>query len=66
MLAISSAAHKKKKATAGLKSRLLEIWLPFIQAYRTLCIAPTLEMKAVFHDFRQIENGHLTQEKNHF
>jgi hypothetical protein len=28
-------------------------WVPFVQTYRTLCIAPKLEMKAVFNDLRQ-------------
>ena len=29
-------------------------WLPFVQTYRTLCLVPTPEMKAVFNDFQQL------------
>lgn len=27
----------------------------FVEAYRTLCIAPTPEVRAVFHDLRQLK-----------
>ncbi len=37
-----------------MKSGLSENWLPFLNAYRTLCIVPTPEMKAVFNDLRQL------------
>jgi hypothetical protein len=35
----------------------LQFWLPFIQTYRTLCFAPTPEMKAVFIDVRHLSTA---------
>ena len=36
------------------KGPLLKFWLPFVQTYRTLCITPTPEIKAIFLGVRQI------------
>jgi hypothetical protein len=31
------------------------VWLPIVDAYRTICIAPSLEVKAVFDSIRELE-----------
>jgi hypothetical protein len=30
-------------------------WLPFLNSYRTLCMVPTPEMRAILQDFRYYE-----------
>ena len=46
--------QKKKKAAYLPKNDLFANWLPFVQAYRTLCLVPTFQMKVVFNDLRQL------------
>ena len=43
---------EKTKAAVVVSDSLFEFWLPLIDRYRTLCVTPTPEMKAVFSDIR--------------
>jgi hypothetical protein len=42
----------KKRAVGSIPTALEE--LPFVDSFRTLCLAPTPEMKAVFDDLQQL------------
>jgi len=47
----------KKKGFERLLSSLgfsSEIWLPFVDAYRTICIAPSSEARAEFEAIREL------------
>jgi hypothetical protein len=52
----------EKKAASQLKSGLSEIWLPFVNEYRTVCSVPSPEMKAVF---TQLIEGGVAMPRRH-
>jgi hypothetical protein len=41
----------KKRAASRVKSGLSEIWLPFVNEYRTVCTTPSPEMKVYLRSF---------------
>ncbi len=51
--AILAAMQNKTAVKTGVLTAVNN-WLPFIQSYRTLCISPTPEMKAIFLGVQQI------------
>jgi len=46
---------EKKKAAHLPKSDLFDNWLPFVDSYRTICLAPTPEVRATFMGVRQMQ-----------
>lgn len=45
-----------KQKTAGTKgSDRLEIWLPFVEAYRTMCVAPSPDFRQVLEGVRHLK-----------
>jgi len=44
-----------KKAGDGFANRLFDIWLPIVDAYRTFCIAPSREIRAVFENIAKLQ-----------
>ncbi len=53
MLALTNVAYQKRKATSRVKSGLSEIWLPFVNEFRTLCNMPAPEMKVLLRGFTE-------------
>jgi hypothetical protein len=54
MLALTKVAYEDKKAASQVKSGLFEIWLPFVNEYRTLCTIPSPEVKVVFSQLIEV------------
>ena len=54
MLAVTNSAYQKRKATSRVKSGLSEIWLPFVNEYRTLCTTPLPEVKVIFRQLIEV------------
>jgi len=48
VLALTNSAYQERKATSWVKSGLSEIWLPFVNEYRTFCSTPSPEVKVAF------------------
>jgi hypothetical protein len=55
LLAESVVAERHRKATRMTCNRLSENWLPFLDTYRTMCLAPQ-------PDFRRVLAGVLAME----
>ena len=51
---VTNQSYQQTKATPPEKSGLCPNWLPFVDSFRTLCLAPTPEMKAVFNGFQDL------------
>ena len=51
ILALTNSAYQKQKATSRAKSGLSEIWLPFVNDYRTLCSMPPPDVKVALSGF---------------
>jgi len=47
-------AYEDKKAASQVKSGLFEIWLPFVNEYRTLCTISSPEVKVVFSQLVEV------------
>jgi len=54
ILALTNAGYQKRKATSRVKSGLSEIWLPFVNEYRTLCSIPSPEVKVMFSHLMEV------------
>jgi hypothetical protein len=50
----SIKAYAHKKAAGAVSNGFFENWLGFDDTYRTLCLAPTPEVRVVFDDLRQL------------
>jgi hypothetical protein len=57
LLADTCAAMRKPVGSAGVETGLNEEWLPFVNSYRNLCLAPTPELKLVFSMMRYACGG---------
>ena len=51
------AACNEPKETADLEKS--EIWLPFLDTYRTMCLAPSHEFRGILERVREIPNDRL-------
>ena len=47
-------ALEKKKPAERTQAGFSDIWLPFVDAYRTICIAPSSEARAEFEAIREL------------
>ena len=55
-LAASNVVDMKRKSPAeGAQTGDFDIWLPIVDAYRTICIAPTPAIRAVFESLRDLD-----------
>lgn len=55
LLAGTTAAAARLSAGGGGNSSKNEIWLPFLNTYRTMCIAPEPGFKRVLEDIRELQ-----------
>jgi hypothetical protein len=46
---------KRKSPAEGAQTGDFDIWLPIVDAYRTICIAPTPAIRAVFESLRDLD-----------
>jgi len=54
LIAAAAAAPETRKAAGAAPDGRFENWLPFVHTYRTLCLAPPPEVKAVFEGLREL------------
>ena len=47
-------ALEKEKPAEHAQAGISENWLPFVDAYRTICIAPSSEARAEFEAIREL------------
>jgi hypothetical protein len=52
--AVTNQSYKQTQATSLRGSGLCPMWLPFVDSFRTLCLAPTLDMKAIFYGVQRL------------
>ncbi len=52
-----AAIDAKRKAAGDVSNGLSEIWLPFVDAYRTLCVCPPPDVRQVLDDIRQLRTA---------
>jgi site-specific DNA recombinase len=52
LLAKNVIAFEKTKKVEDTEGRDFDIWLPIVDAYRTICIAPPAEVRALFESLR--------------
>jgi len=55
MLAETSTAAARLEADETAKSAKNEIWLPFLDTYRTMCLAPKPDFRRVLEDVRAMQ-----------
>ena len=60
LLAKNVIAPETKKPAESTQTGISDIWLPIVDTYRTLCIAPSPEVKAVFHGVRKFSGPNGT------
>ena len=48
MLVVANTAHEKKKGAGVASNDPFENWLPVVDSFRTLCVAPPPEIKRIF------------------
>jgi hypothetical protein len=54
LIITSTKAYEHKKAAGVASNGPFENWRGFVDTYRTLCLAPTPEMKAIFDHLHQL------------
>ena len=54
LLAKNVIALETKMPAEHAQTGIFDNWLPIVDAYRTICIAPTLQVKAVFQGIREV------------
>ena len=52
-LLAETAAHAKGKAAGGVANGFSQIWLPFLDTYRTMCLAPHGEFRQLLERARE-------------
>ena len=57
LLAKNVSAFEREKPFPSIKTRDFEKWLPIVDAYRTLCVAPSPEVLAAFIGLRDVESA---------
>jgi hypothetical protein len=55
MLAETATAAARLDARVSAKSAKSEIWLPFVDAYRTMCLAPNPDFLRTLEGIRQLQ-----------
>jgi hypothetical protein len=56
----ATVALESKKPAEQARTGIFDIWLPVLDACRTLCIAPTPEARAVFQAVRDSRPEHAS------
>ena len=54
LLAETTLALEKGKAAGGIANGPSQIWLPFLDTYRTMCLAPQSELRRLFEQVRDL------------
>ena len=55
LLAETAALNAAKQRERGRLEVVSEDWLPFVDAFRTLCVAPTAEVRGTFEEMCPME-----------
>ena len=55
LIAETAAIDAKRKAAGEVSNGLSKNWLPFVDTYRTLCLAPDPQLKRVFEEIRNFD-----------
>ena len=54
LLAVSAGAWESDKAAVGAAASVSENWLPVVDSFRTLCLAPPPEVKRLFENLQTL------------
>jgi hypothetical protein len=54
LLAETALTHAKKKAAGDVANGFSQIWLPFLDTYRTMCLAPQPEFRRLLEQARDL------------
>jgi hypothetical protein len=54
LIAEITATEAKRKAAGDVSNDLSVNWLPFVDAYRTMCLVPAPELKRLLEDVRDL------------
>jgi len=57
LLVLTNTAYQEEKAVSPNKNGLWGIWIPFVDSFRTLCLAPTSEVRATLIGIQQLQTG---------
>jgi len=62
LLAIAAKGEREESPPRESSRPVLRNWLPFVDAYRTICLAPTPEIKTIFGNFQSLDPSNWPRE----